>query len=483
MTSEGTRKMSNTNEDKLLAQLQALIGRKSAPQQARDPVNQPSIRNWCDAIGEENPIYTDPDAAARSPYGEVVAPPAMLGVWTLAGNIPRLPDPDCPRSCAMKLLAEAGYRSTVGANTAEHYSRALKLGEQLSGTLSLVEVSDLKTTGLGSGYFLTALTEFTNQQGEAVGSWKFRTFHFKPRELTDEERAKQQARKEQLAKIPPHLLVRPRPAVMRETAFFWEGCQARELRIQQCGGCGRLSHPPVVRCPQCGSYDLRYQVASGKAKLYSFVEPVYPPMPFMRYPYIVGLVELAEGTRLLTNIVDCPPELVKIGMDLELVFDDTDPELILPMFRPAQPVRNTVTRRFEDVAVGEELPLWPIDVSTRLVVGGAIATRDFEDIHHEVAAAKRAGLKDLLMNVFTSNGLCSRYLSEWAGPDARVTGVDIRLGTPNVVGDTMTLSAAIADKQEVDGKGVITLSLRGSNSLGDHVTGSMTMELPMGANK
>ena len=87
------------------------------------------------------------------------------------------------------------------------------------------------------------------------------------------------------------------------------------------------------------------------------------------------------------------------------------------------------------------------------------------------------------MNVFTSNGLCSRYLSEWAGPDARVTGVDIRLGTPNVVGDTMTLSAVIADKQEVDGKGVITLSLRGSNSLGDHVTGSMTMELPMGANK
>ena len=76
MTSEGTRKMPNTNEDNLLAQLQALIGQKSTPQHARDPVNQPSIRNWCDAIGEENPIYTDPDAAARSPYGEVVAPPA-----------------------------------------------------------------------------------------------------------------------------------------------------------------------------------------------------------------------------------------------------------------------------------------------------------------------------------------------------------------------------------------------------------------------
>lgn len=474
--------MSNMDEAELLAQLRALIGQKGAPQQARDPVNQPTIRSWCDAIGEKNPVFTDPEAAARSPYREVIAPPAMLGVWTLAGNIPRVPDPSCPRSRAMKLLAEAGYASTVGANTEEHYPRPLKLGEQLTGTLSVVEISDLKTTGLGTGVFLTALTEFTNQQGEPVGTWKFRTFHFKPRELTAEDLAKRQAKKEQMAKIPKHMLQRPRPGVMKETVFFWEGCKARELRIQRCGGCGRLAHPPVVRCPQCGSYDLGYQVASGKAKLYSFVEPVYPQMPFMTYPYIVGLVELAEGTRFLTNIVHCPPELVKIGMDLELVFIETDPEMTLPMFRPAQPARNTATRRYEEVAVGEELPLWPIDVTTRLVVGGAIATRDFEDIHHEVAAAKRAGLKDLFMNVLTSNGLCSRYLGDWAGPEARVTGVEIRLGTSNVVGDTMCLSASVVDKQVVDGKGVITLNLRGSNSMGDHVKGTATMELPSGGN-
>lgn len=358
MTNEGTNKMSNMDEAELLTQLRALIGQKGTPQLARDPVNQPTIRNWCDAIGEQNPIYTDPAAAARSPYGEVVAPPSMLGVWTLAGNIPRVPDPGCPRSRAMKLLADAGYGSTIGAYTEERYLRPLKLGEQLNGTLSVVEISDLKTTGLGSGYFLTALTEFANQQGEPAGTWKFRTFHFKPREVTAEERAQHQARKEQQAK---------------------------------------------------------------------------PSEP--------------------------------------------TPERSAPS---APPVRNTTTRRYQEVAVGDALPPWSIDVTTRLVVSGAIATRDFEDIHHEVAAAKRAGLKDLFMNVLTSNGLCGRYLGDWAGPDARVTGVAIRLGTPNVVGDTMTLSASVTEKQVVDGKGVITLDLRGANSLGDHVKGTATLELPTG---
>ncbi len=134
---------------------------------------------------------------------------------------------------------------------------------------------------------------------------------------------------------PKALPPRPRPGVSRDTEFFWEGCKERELRIQKCEGCGRLTHPPVVRCAQCGSYEFGYRVASGAGTLYSFVEPVHPPMPFMEYPYIVGLVELAEGTRLITNLVDIDPEEVRIGMPLALTFVQTDPELILPMFRPA----------------------------------------------------------------------------------------------------------------------------------------------------
>jgi len=139
---------------------------------------------------------------------------------------------------------------------------------------------------------------------------------------------------EQMSQHAESLLPRPRPGISKDTQFFWDGCRAQELRIQECTGCGRLSHPPVVRCPKCGSYELAYKVAAGRGTLYSFAEPVHPPMPFMEYPYAVGLVELEEGTRLLTNIVDIAPEKLEIGMPLELVFRETDPEMILPMFRP-----------------------------------------------------------------------------------------------------------------------------------------------------
>lgn len=458
--------MTETGDQAFLQSLRSCVGLSGTPQKARDPVNRAAIRNWCDAMrfDGEAPEPTAPDDRDR-------APPAMLAVWTLPGNVPRRLDPACPRGKVFSLLQEAGFTSVIGTNTEEEYLRPLEVGELLASRLSLLEVSEQKTTGLGTGHFVTTLTEFTNQTGERVGSWKFRTFNFRPRPPVADE--------EPPAQIPKHLLVRPRPAVMKETAFFWDGARAGELRIQQCRGCQRLAHPPVVRCPACGSLDLGYRVAGGKGTLYSFVEPVHPPMPFMRCPYVVGLVELEEGTRLLTNIVHCAPGHVRIGMPLELVFQQTDPELRLPMFRPAAPAPNGRTLRFEEVRPGEVLPLRPIDITTRRIVAGAIATRDFEDIHHEVAAAKRAGLPDLFMNIFTTSGLCTRYVQAWAGPGARITGLGIRLGTPNVAGDTMTLSGAVESCTADRGSGNVKVSLRGYNRLGDHITGHMTLELPL----
>ncbi len=129
--------------------------------------------------------------------------------------------------------------------------------------------------------------------------------------------------------------LRPRPGISRDTAFFWEGITQGELRIQRCQSCERLFHPPVVRCPDCGIYDLGYLVSEGKGTIYSYVEPCHPKLPCFDYPYVVGLVELTEGTRLLTNIVDVAPNQVSVGMPVELVIRQTDPELALPMFRPA----------------------------------------------------------------------------------------------------------------------------------------------------
>ena len=126
------------------------------------------------------------------------------------------------------------------------------------------------------------------------------------------------------------------------------------------------------------------------------------------------------------------------------------------------------------VQVGEELPELVIETSVRNIVSTAIATRDYQDVHHDVAAAQRRGSKTIFTNILTSNGYCLRYVTDWTGPDAVVKKAAIRLGVPNYAGDTMTMSGTVA---AVDGD-LITVEVRGRNSLGDHVTGTVTVLLP-----
>ena len=101
------------------------------------------------------------------------------------------------------------------------------------------------------------------------------------------------------------------------------------------------------------------------------------------------------------------------------------------------------TRNFADVAVGEKLPPLEIDITTGLVVCGALATRDFEPVHHDKAAAQATGLPDVFMNILTSQGLMTRYATDWSGPDAIVRSLDIRLGAPNVPGMVMTIEPGL----------------------------------------
>ena len=90
------------------------------------------------------------------------------------------------------------------------------------------------------------------------------------------------------------------------------------------------------------------------------------------------------------------------------------------------------TVSFKDVKVGDKLPELPIEITTTMVVAGAIASHDFTPVHHDKAAAQRSGVDDVFMNILTTNGLVGRYVTDWAGPDARITSVAIRLGTPNM---------------------------------------------------
>ena len=133
-----------------------------------------------------------------------------------------------------------------------------------------------------------------------------------------------------------------------------------------------------------------------------------------------------------------------------------------------------MTRRFADVRPGEELPELSIPISTTLIVAGAIASRDYQDVHHDEALARRRGTPGIFMNILTTNGLVGRFVTDWAGPDATVKRIAIRLGVPNFAGDTMRLTGRVTAAEE----GVVEVEVAGRNRLGDHVTGTVTVELP-----
>ncbi len=451
------------------------VGATGAAFAARDAVNQAMIRHWCDAMEDHNPVYTDPIVAARSLHGGIVAPPAMLNAWTMQGLVPRKPaDATRPDSAGATYAAldAAGYTSVVATNSEHEYPRYLKLGDELRAIATVKEVSDEKQTGLGTGHFVTTATDFLDQTDTVVGRMLFRILKFKP----GTGRSATSAAGEGVAAAPRPQ--RPAPGISRDTRFFWDGLALGELRIQKCDGCGALHHPPVVRCPGCGSYEFGWQVASGRGHLYSHVEPVHPRFPAFDPGYVVGLVELEEGTRLVTNIVDIDPERISIGMPLELVVRKQNSESALPLFRPMRPARFETTRRFGDVRVGESLAACPIPLTTTLIVATAIASRDYQDVHHDRELAVLRGSPDIFMNILTTSGLTARFVTDWAGPEALLRRLAIRLGVPNYPHDTMTMEGSVSALRATAHGGIVEVTLRGYNRLGNHVTGSVELELP-----
>jgi acyl dehydratase len=134
------------------------------------------------------------------------------------------------------------------------------------------------------------------------------------------------------------------------------------------------------------------------------------------------------------------------------------------------------TRRFEDVRTGEELPALDVPTTASLVVGGALASRDFTPVHHDQAAAQAQGLPEVFMNILTTNGLVGRYVTDWAGPDALVRGVETKLGGPNMPGDTLKLRGKVAEAKD----GVVAIQVSGNNAWGNHVSATVRVELPRG---
>ena len=312
----------------------------SGPALAPDDVNLPMIRHWVDALDDRNPVYLDPEVAATTRHGGLVAPPAMLQAWTMArprieglgerGGAAAEIDPES----TLGLLATGGFTATLATNSELEFDRYLRVGDRLRSEAALEAISERKVTALGEGYFVTWVTTYTDADGGVVGRQRFRIFRFAP-------------------------------------------------------GTG--------------------------------------------------------GTR---------PD------------------------RPAKSVSRSAAAADEPPPAGEELPVFELDVTPAVVVAGAIASRDFMPVHHDRDYAQAQGAPDVFMNILTTNGYVARYITDWAGPEAQLRSIAIRLGGPAIPGLVLRFTGRVVSDVRDGDERVIEVAVRAANELGDHATGTVTFALP-----
>ena len=426
----------------------------SRPRAARDPVNLPMIRNWIEVI----------DPNGRDDPG--TAPPAMIQVWTMPGLHGVRTDDD-PLGQMSQLLDEAGYTSVVATNCDQAYHRYLKTGEQLSVRARLLDVIGPKRTALGEGWFVTTRSTWFSAD-EPVATMDFRILKFRPSQEPPTH-----------ASITSPMLPML-PLVTPDTAFFWDGTAAGELRIQRCAKCGVLRHPPGPMCPACGEASTAgvaglaghegYTVAAGTGEVFSYVVHHHPPVPGKRLPMVVALVQLPEGVRILGEMPGVRPDQVRIGLPVRVTFTRAG-DMSLPSWGlrgGSGGIRVSSPPEAAERAAEGALPDQVIDVTPTFVIASALATRDFQDVHHDRDRAVTRGARDIFVNILTTTGLVQRYVSAWA-PDAAVRAVSIRLGVPCHAGETLTLSGQVT---ATDGDEQV-VAVTGRCSLGDHVTATV----------
>ncbi|MFC8199313.1 bifunctional MaoC family dehydratase N-terminal/OB-fold nucleic acid binding domain-containing protein [Streptomyces sp. NPDC057298] len=326
----------------------------------KDLVNAPMIRHWCEALGDTNPAYAG---------AEAVAPPTMLQAWTMGGLSGHEGRSEAYDEL-LGLLDGAGYTSVVATDCEQEYLRPLRPGDRITFDAVIESVSERKTTKLGTGYFVTTRMD-VQAGGEPAGTHRFRILKYVPvgrarrdspatgraesseagpdapasrraaetgadattprPERSDSKRSRSERSRSERSRSE-----RPRPVVNRDNAGFWEGVSRHRLLIQRCEECRTLRFPWLPGCNACGGLEWDTVEAAGEGTVYSYVVMHHPPFPAFDPPYAVGLVELAEGVRMISNVVGVPHNRVRIGMPVRLEFERVDEELELPVFRATE---------------------------------------------------------------------------------------------------------------------------------------------------
>lgn len=297
-----------------VAEIKAAGGPK--PRVSRDPVNRPMINNWVEAIGDVNPIYRDDDAARAVGHPGIVAPPAMIQVWTMTGLGGQRPTDD-PLGPMMQLFDDEGYIGVVATNCEQTYHRYLRPGEDVTITSEMGDVVGPKQTALGEGWFINQHIVW-RVGDEDVAEMNWRILKFKPRQPST-------------GSVPEDLDADAmmRPAESKDTKFFWDGVKAHELRVQRRPD-GTLQHPPVPAIWQDKEEPTDYVLATGNGTVFSFVVHHAPKVPGRTLPFVIALVELDEGVRMLGELRGVDPASVEIGMPVRATYIDFPDSEISP---------------------------------------------------------------------------------------------------------------------------------------------------------
>ncbi|MEV6650020.1 bifunctional MaoC family dehydratase N-terminal/OB-fold nucleic acid binding domain-containing protein [Streptomyces sp. NPDC051219] len=289
------------DSDDLYERLKAYEGLAAATSGVgKDIVNEPMIRHWCEAMGDTSPAYPE------------TAPPTMLQAWTM-GGLSGHTDRSSAYDELFGLLDGGGYTSVVATDCEQEYLKPLCPGDRITFDAVIESVSARKTTKLGTGHFVTTRMD-VRANGELAGTHRFRILKYAP--------ARQKPK-----------VQRPRPVINRDNAGFWDGVAEHKLLIQRCGLCRTLRFPWLPGCNACGSQEWEAVEASGAGTVYSYVVMHHPPFPAFDPPYTVGLIELAEGVRMVSNVIGVPYDKVRVGMPVRLEFLRVDEDWELPVFR------------------------------------------------------------------------------------------------------------------------------------------------------
>lgn len=307
-------------------EIYSFVGREIYPlTPAPDDVNDAMIRHWAEAIGDNNPAYTDKEWAARSARGKTISPPAMLYAWGQEGYAVTVERPVNALSDLERTFRKHGYTGVLGTNLSQEYFKEVSPGDNVHLVMHIDTISERKTTSRGPGYFFETVTEFFDQHGDKIGNQRFKVLSFLPNEPISAVSS------DDKLEVPTRI-ASPRG---QDNGWWWDAVDNGKVLIQRCSSCQTLRHPPRPMCGECQSMEWDSIESSLDGEIMSFTELHHPKIPGYQYPLVCAVIKLGEGTNIVSNIVGCEPADVTIGMKVKGKVEQVDEKTMLPQFYPA----------------------------------------------------------------------------------------------------------------------------------------------------